>query len=71
MGDEVGHLQQAVGVGAAQSEAAVAGVSLEGITTWGEASRYVALDATVVTQELTERSTLLAQLNGLSLHDDE
>ena len=46
----------------AQSEAAVAGVPLEAITTWGEASRYVALDAAVVAQELTERSTLLAQL---------
>ena len=71
MGDEVGHLQQAVGVGAAQRKAAVAGVALETITTWGESSRYVAVDAAVVAQELTERSTLLAQLDGLSLHDDE
>ncbi len=39
--------------------------------TWGEASRYAALDAALVAQELTERSTLLAQLDDLSLHDDE
>ena len=31
----------------------------------------MAVDAAVVAQELTERSTLLAQLDGLSLHDDE
>ena len=55
----------------AQRKAAVAGVSLEAITAWGETSRYVALDAAVVTQELTERSTLLVQLDDLSLHDDE
>ena len=55
----------------AQSEATVAGVSPEAVTTWGEASRYVALDAAVVAEELTERSTLLAQLDDLSLHDDE
>ena len=58
-------------MGAAQRKAAVAGVALETITTWGEASRYVAVDAAVVTQELTERSALLAQLDGLSLHDDD
>ena len=55
----------------AQRKATVAGVSLEAITTWGEASRYVALDAAVVTQELTERSTLMAQLDDLSLHNDD
>ena len=55
----------------AQSEAAVAGVPLEAITAWGEASRYVAVDAAAVAQELTERSTLLVQLDDLSLHDDE
>ena len=55
----------------AQRKAAVAGVALEIITPWGEPSRYVAVDAAVVAQELTERSTLLAQLNGLSLHDDD
>ena len=55
----------------AQRKAAVAGVSLEAVTTWGEASRYVALDAAVVAHELTERSALLAQLDGLSLHDDD
>ncbi len=55
----------------AHRAAAVAGVPLEAITTWGEASRYVALDDAAVPQELTERSTLLAQLDGLSLHDDE
>ena len=55
----------------AQRKAAVAGVALETITPWGEPSRYVAVDAAVVAQELTERSTLLAQLDGLSLHDDD
>ena len=55
----------------AQRKAVVAGVSLEAVTTWGEASLYVALDAAVVAHELTERSALLVQLDGLILHDDD
>ena len=55
----------------APRRAAVAGVPPEAVTVWGEASRYVAVDAAAVAQELTERSTLLAQLDELSLHDDE